>query len=68
MVCFNAAVLPSRMASVDEAVEVQRRAVAPAEQTSHPALLQMRSVLTELRQMMKAVPPPGEHHRQGPVQ
>lgn len=51
--CFNMAVLLVRMARVEDAAEFQHRAVALAEQTSHPALEQMRAFLIQLEQARK---------------
>jgi hypothetical protein len=47
------AVLLSRMARVDDAVEFQRRAVSLAEQTQHPGLERMRAFLVQLEHMTK---------------
>jgi len=50
---FNMAVVLLRMARVDEAAEVQRRAIVLAEQTVHPSLDQMRAFLIEIQQSLK---------------
>jgi hypothetical protein len=53
MTSFNMAVLLARMARVDDAAEFQRRAIALAEQTGHPALDEMRAFLIQLQQARK---------------
>lgn len=49
----NMAVLLLRMSRVEDAIESQRRAVALAEETSHPALDKVRAFLTQLEQLRK---------------
>jgi tetratricopeptide (TPR) repeat protein len=53
MASFNMATLLLRMARVDDAAECQRRAIVLAEQTSHPALDEMRAFLIQLQQTRK---------------
>ncbi|MBQ1026649.1 tetratricopeptide repeat protein [Micromonospora sp. C95] len=50
---FNMAYLLLRMERVDDAIQFQRRAVALAEETSHPDLDQMRAFLSDLEQEQK---------------
>jgi tetratricopeptide (TPR) repeat protein len=52
-VISNMAALLLRSERVDDAIEYQRRAVALAEETSHPSLDRMRAFLVELEQAKK---------------
>jgi hypothetical protein len=53
MFSFNMAGVLLQMARADEAVVLQRWAIALAEETGHPALDQMRAFLLHIQQSTK---------------